>query len=485
MKTRTRYAPSPTGFFHVGGARTALFCYLYAKQQKGSFIVRIEDTDIKRNVEGGIESQLANLSWLGIEPDESIEKPGEYGPYLQSAKLERYRTLANDLLDKKYAYRCFCSKDQLDKDRQIAEASHQTPKYNRRCLHLSQTEIDEKLNNKESFIIRIMIDEQRDYTWNDLVRSNITIPGSALTDCAILKSNGIAMYNFAVVVDDYDMKITDVLRGEEHISNTPYQIAIKHALGFDNQNINYGHLSIIVNASGKKLSKRDTTLKQFINDYKKMGYPPAAIINFLALLGWSPNSKKEILTLQQLIEQFDLKRVSKAPAFFDVKKMDWIANQYFKKMDQDKYLQLVTPFLKPLPKHLIDKQEDILLLFKNQLNKASDINGLIEDIFHSFDITRRDAEVNEVLADDSAIKVIKAFKSSLMLSKDWDEENIKTIIKTIQTELDVKGMALFMPIRIAVSGQMHGPELAKLTFLLSLDVVLKNIDLLLKDLGAL
>ncbi len=484
MKTRTRYAPSPTGFFHVGGARTALFCYLYAKHNKGTFIVRIEDTDTSRNVAGGIESQLANLTWLGISPDESINNPGKHGPYLQSAKLAHYRTLANELLASKKAYRCFCSKEQLDKDRQIAEANHQTPKYNRRCLHLGDNEVDEKLANHEPFIIRLMVDDQKEYSWEDLVRGKITIPGSALTDCAIVKSNGIAMYNFAVVIDDYDMEISHVLRGEEHISNTPYQLAIKQALGFEKQQISYGHLPIIVNASGKKLSKRDTTLKQFISDYKSSGYPPMAIINFLALLGWSPTGKKEILNLQQLIEQFDLKRVSKAPAFFDVVKMDWIANQYFKKMEETTYLQLVTPFLNKLPKHLLDKQVEILLLFKNQISKAADINGLVEDIFHAFDITKRSAEVNVVLAEPTAIPVIQTFKSEIIGNVVWDEVSIKAIIQTVQTKLEVKGMQLFMPIRIAVSGQMHGPELTKLTYLLSKDTVVKNIDLLLKDLGA-
>ena len=270
MKVRARYAPSPTGFFHVGGARTALFNYLYAKHMGGDFILRIEDTDTERNVEGGIESQINNLEWMGIKIDESVKNPGKFGPYQQTHKLKRYQELAYKLLEEGKAYRCFCTKDELDKNREAAMAGGQTPKYNRHCLYLTKEEIQKKLDAKIPFTIRLKIDDNTEYSWDDMIRGKISVPTSALTDPVILKSNGIPMYNFGVVVDDHDMQITHVLRGEEHISNTPYQLAIKRALGWEKDPIQYGHLSVIVNETGKKLSKRDKSLKQFIQEQTQL-----------------------------------------------------------------------------------------------------------------------------------------------------------------------------------------------------------------------
>ena len=211
LKVRTRYAPSPTGYFHIGGARTALFNYLYAKHMGGEFIVRIEDTDIERNVEGGIESQLNNLKWLHLNPDESILNPGQYGPYIQSQKLEHYKKLAYKLLEEGKAYRCFCDEKDLEEQREIALKNHQTPKYSRKCLHLSEEEIQQKLAAKIPYVIRLKMKDNVNIEWDDLVRGHMCVPTSALTDPVILKSNNYPMYNFAVVIDDYDMKITHVL----------------------------------------------------------------------------------------------------------------------------------------------------------------------------------------------------------------------------------------------------------------------------------
>ena len=221
---------------------------------------------------------------MGLTPDESIKNPKEHGPYIQSQKLDRYKFLANQLLNEKKAYYCFCTESELKNERENALKNHLTPKYSRKCLHLSQEQIHQNLQKNIPFTIRLKIDDNITYTWNDIVRGKIEVPSSAMTDPVILKSNGIAMYNFAVVIDDYDMEITHVLRGEEHISNTPYQLAIKKALNFNND-IQYGHLSIVIDKTGKKLSKRNSTLKQFIEDYKNMGFIPSAIDNFLALLG--------------------------------------------------------------------------------------------------------------------------------------------------------------------------------------------------------
>lgn len=474
-KIRTRYAPSPTGFFHVGGARTALYNYLYAKHNNGDFIVRIEDTDIERNVEGGVDSQLDNLDWLTIKYDESVRNPGMYGPYMQSQKLQRYQELAERLVREGKAYYCFCSKQELEENRQLSVSSGSTPKYNRHCLYLSSQEIEQKLKDNVPHVIRLKMTDGIDIEWDDLIRGRISIPTSALTDPTILKSNGIAMYNFGVVVDDYDMDITHVIRGEEHISNTPYQIAIKKALGFDNKEISYGHLSVIVNEDGKKLSKRDKSLKQFIQDYQDMGFYPHAVTNFLALLGWAP-PKKEIMTMDEMIGDFNLTNVSKAPTFFDFKKMMWVSNEYFKKIGEQEYLMFVNKYLNIELGKLISKKNDLLLLFKSQIGYATQLNDLINETFIDFDLTKLLQATKELLESEKWSQTINCFKN---LIETCDDEigfdQAKEIIANVKKITGNNGKDLFMPIRICITSIEHGPELNKIISILGKQEILKRL----------
>lgn len=471
---RTRYAPSPTGLFHIGGARTALFNFLFSKKNKGDFIVRIEDTDIERNVESGIDSQLENLRWLKIFFDESILNPGNYGPYIQSEKLERYKDLALKLLDEKKAYRCFCSSEQLNEERQKAKEKGITPKYNRKCFELSSNEIDEKIKDNIEFSIRLYIKNDEIISWPDMIKGEISIPTNALTDPILLKSNGYPTYNFAVVIDDFDMMISHVIRGEEHISNTPYQIKIKNSLQFTNDII-FGHLSIIVDETGKKLSKRNIELKQFIEDYKNMGFTSEAVVNFLYLLGIAAKDNVEIFDINQAIENFDISKIGKSPSTFDFKKMEWISSEYFKKMSNVLYLSFVEPFVSIDLSIFEENKNDVLLLFKNQISYAKQLNELINDLFFN----------KEKLND---IKVyLKAFKDSLNLAKiilnkfndilDWSEETISNCINLIKNETGRNGKELYMPIRILITHSMHGPELAKTIFLFGKKKVISNIQL--------
>lgn len=465
MKVRARYAPSPTGFFHVGGARTALFNYLYAKHMGGDFILRIEDTDTERNVEGGIESQINNLEWMGIKIDESVKNPGKFGPYQQTQKLKRYQELAYKLLEEGKAYRCFCTKEELDKNRESAMSSGQTPKYNRHCLYLTKEEIQKKIDAKIPFTIRLKIDDNTTYEWDDMIRGKISVPTSALTDPVLLKSNGIPMYNFGVVVDDHDMQITHVLRGEEHISNTPYQIAIKKALGWEKDEIQYGHLSVIVNETGKKLSKRDKTLKQFIQDYQEMGFIPEAIDNFLALLGWSPSNNKEIMSMDEMIQNFEIKKVSKAPTFFDFNKMLWVGNKYFVAVGDQKYLSFVDKFVTVDFGQFVNRKDDILLLFKKQIQYAAQLNELITNTFLKPMDTSKEFRMK--LSNDVYQKTLHTFFELVCKGKDeisFDEA--KELINKTKELSGNKGQDLFMPIRLAITGIEHGPELNKIISIL-------------------
>lgn len=482
MKIRTRYAPSPTGYFHIGGARTALYNFLYAKHFGGDFIVRIEDTDIERNVEGGVESQLNNISWMNITPDESPINPGKYGPYKQTEKIDKYKKLAEKLVQDKKAYYCFCSKEELDDDRKAAEENHVTPKYSRRCYKLSEEEINKKINSNIDKVIRLKMDDSFDYKWDDIVRGEISIPSSALTDPVILKSNGIAMYNFAVVIDDYDMEITQVLRGEEHISNTPYQIAIKNALNFNDREIKYGHLSIIINEDGKKLSKRDLNLKQFISDYKEMGFPSIAVVNFLALLGWSSKDNKEVMDLNQLIEKFDVKLLKKAPAQFDILKLKWLSNQHVKLMDETTYINFFKPFVKSQNNIFLKNEKEVMLLLKPQISCGEEIDGLIENNFNLSNIIN-DEVLEEIKANIEIYNLMINHINNITDIKKWTEEEIKNSINFIKEETKLTGKNLFMSIRIITTKQMHGPELAKVIYLFGKDNIIKNIEIIKDIIG--
>ncbi|MDR1234812.1 MAG: glutamate--tRNA ligase [Mycoplasmataceae bacterium] len=478
MKVRTRYAPSPTGFFHIGGARTALFNYLYAKHHQGTFICRIEDTDVERNVEGGVDSQLNNLDWLKITPDESPRTPGNYPPYIQTQKLKRYQGLAHKLLEEGKAYYCFCSKKELQQQREEALKQGLTPKYNRRCLNLTKTEIADNLKKGLPAVIRLKMKDNAEIKWHDLIRGPMTVPTSALTDPVILKSNGIPMYNFAVVIDDYDMAITHVLRGEEHISNTPYQIAIKEALNFDKQPIEYGHLSIIIDETGKKLSKRNQDLKQFIEDYKQMGFLPEAVTNFLSLLGWSDKNNRELLSMSEIIDAFDIDRVSKAPAFFDFKKMLWISNQYVKKLNDKEYLNFIKPFLTIKSNDFRNDDAFVmaLLLFKPQLSYASEINTLVTKMFLEVHLNQLPKELNNLTKTINFNACIKTLKEVINSYQEITLENGNEIVNKVKDLSGLKGKDLYLPIRLVAIAKEHGPEMNKILYIVGKEQLLKNID---------
>ncbi|UVO15109.1 glutamate--tRNA ligase [Mesomycoplasma ovipneumoniae] len=463
MKIRTRYAPSPTGFLHIGGARTALINYLFAKHHGGDFILRIEDTDTQRNIKDGERSQIENLEWLGIFPDEKPGTVSEYGPYRQSEKIERYQKLAQELVQKGFAYYAFDNAHELELQKKEQEKQGiYSFRYDRNWLKISGQEKQKRLENNE-FVIRFAVDKDKNYCWNDLVRGKICFEGSAISDWVIIKSDGFPTYNFAVVVDDYDMKITHIFRGEEHISNTPKQIALYEAFSFEKPE--FGHLTIITDKNGKKLSKRDSSLFQFIEDYKNQGYHSHAVFNFLALLGWTSTDSREFFEHNELIKAFDFKRLSKAPSYFDTEKLNWFSKSYISKMEIDQIL--------PHLNLQIDSEWNRFFVqtFQKSAVKYSDFFENLD--FFAKPQNSMSQKIIDLL-EQSNQEPIELFSQKIDYD-DWQFSKIENLIKEIGQTLKIKGKNLLLPLRLATTWAESGPELARAIWLLGPQVIQKRL----------
>lgn len=482
-KIRVRYAPSPTGELHIGNARTALFNYLFARHMGGDFIIRIEDTDTKRNLAHGEQSQMENLTWLGIDWDESPVNPVEkYAPYRQSERLDIYNRYIDQLIEEGYAYKCYMSEEELEAEREAQRARGEMPHYTGQ--HANLTEEQQAAYEAEGRIpsIRIRVPEDKVYSWNDIVKGPVTFESKNISgDWVIRKKDGMPTYNFAVVIDDHLMEITHVLRGDDHIANTPKQLMVYEALGWKAPE--FGHMTLIFNAeTNKKLSKRDGGILQFIEQYRNLGYLPEAIFNFIALLGWSPVGEEEIYSPSELIEIFDVERLSTSPASFDRKKLEWINNTYMKAADLDKVVELSLPHLQEAGRvsenpssEEMDWAKKLVSLYHNEMSYGAEIVELSE-LFFRDQLHLDQASLDELAAETAPI-VIQAIedKLSALTEDEFVAENIKPLTKEIQKETGIKGRAFFMAIRIAVSGQMHGPELPNLIEVLGKEKALDHI----------
>ncbi|MDB5085139.1 MAG: glutamate--tRNA ligase [Bacilli bacterium] len=473
MSVRTRYAPSPTGHLHIGGARTALWSYLYAKQLGGQFILRIEDTDLERNVPGAAEEFFNGLRWLGIEWDEGEDVGGPYGPYRCTERLPIYHNYIQQLLNEGKAYRCYCTVEELATDREELDKGAVLG-YSGRCRHLTEEERLAFEVQGRSHTIRFRVPAGETIAFHDLVRGIVSFETDG-NDFVIVKSNGMPTYNFQVVIDDYLMAITHATRGEEHLSNTPRQIMIYQAFGWEPPQ--FGHLNLILNEDGKKLSKRDESIIQFISQYRDMGYLPEAILNFLALLGWSPGGEEEILSKEELIQKFSFDRVNKSGSIFDQNKLTWMNSYYIKQADLQRLVQLCIPHLQKAG--LIGdnfNREWITRLVGIYQEKITHAGELPEMCRHFFtDEAQWDAEAAEILNEPQVTEVVSAFISATQNSPEWSVEEIKTLLKLVQKETGHKGRALFMTVRAAATGQVHGPDLNESLYLLGRHKVLARL----------
>lgn len=484
---RVRYAPSPTGDLHIGNARTALFNYLYARHFNGKFIIRTEDTDINRNVEGGEESQLTFLKWLGLDWDEGPDMGGEYGPYRQMERLDSYQKYIDELLERDLAYECFMSAEELEAEREAQIAAGKAPKYSGAHSYLTEEERDAFRKEGREPSIRIRVPKNKTYTFNDIVRKEISFESSDIGDWVIVKKDGIPTYNFAVAIDDHLMEITDILRGEEHISNTPRQMMVYEALGWEIPR--FGHMTLILNEERKKLSKRDQHVMQFIEQYKNQGYLPEALFNFITLLGWSPTGEDELFDQATLVEIFDPERLSTSAAVFDQNKLKWMNGEYITKASKETLIAITMPHLiasgvvsADMDEKKSDWLKEVIQLYQAQLDYGAEIVELTE-LFFKTEIEYGEA-ARAVLNEEQVVEVLQVFTDNLIHLDEFTADTIKAQIKATQKETKHRGKKLFMPIRVATTGQTSGPELPKAIELIGKEVILKRLDTLLAELEA-
>lgn len=476
---RLRYAPSPTGHLHIGGARTALFNYLYAKRNGGQFIVRVEDTDQTRNVENAAEKQMENLQWLGIEWDEGMDIGGPYAPYRQMERLDIYRGYIDQLLAEGKAYYCYATKEELDAEREEQIARGETPKIaeKHRCVTAEEREQFEQEGRVPA--IHFLVPDDHVYVVHDLIRGEVTFDSKEMGDFVICRPDGIPTYNFAVVIDDYLMKISHVVRGEEHLSNTPRQLMIYEAFGWEPPL--FAHLALILNQEGKKMSKRDESIIQFIEQYRDLGFLPEAIVNFLVLLGWSPGGEEEIFSMDEITKIFSLDRVNKSPAVFDSTKMNWMNNYYLKSKPTHLITEMCIPHLQKagfVEEELSAERKEwvkqIVALYQEQMAYCAQIVPLAALFF--LDEVVYDEEAKVVLRETQVPAVLGSLKKHVENAAEYTVDTIKAILKDVQKETGYKGKALFMPIRVATTGQVHGRDLDQTLYLLGREKVLDRIN---------
>ena len=483
MSITTRFAPSPTGYLHIGGLRTALYCYLWAKKNNGKFILRIEDTDRTRFVPGAIESLLKSLESCGINNDEgpqlkngTLIQQGEKGPYIQSERLPIYQKYIQQLIDEDKAYYCFCTKEELETVREEQLQKGEKPKYNGKCANLTKAEVQKRLENNEPYVIRMHLPKNQNVVFEDAVRGTVSINTDDMDEQVLIKADGFPTYHFAVVIDDHLMGVTDIIRGEEWLVSTPKHILLYDAFGWEHPR--FVHLPTVLNTNKKKLSKRDgaTNVEEFLDK----GYLPEALINYIALLGWSPTEEtKEIFSLNELESVFDLKRINKSGAVFDIEKLNWFNAQYIKKMDNSELKPMLLPYLEKAG--YVSSETNLAILdyicetVKEKLHLISECCDLLKPIFDC-QIDLQSAEIQEVLAYDTNKTLFTALKSQISKTEEVNPENAWTMLKSIQKEYKIKGKSLFMPVRVALTGILHGPDLTHIMAIIGKEKLIERLN---------
>ncbi len=478
---RLRFPPSPTGKIHIGNMRTALFNWLWARKNNGKLILRIEDTDQKRSTKEFEDIIIKELDWLGIDIDEGAGVGGEYGPYRQSERLVLYQKYAEKLLKKAKAYRCYCSEEELGQMRKDALARGDMPKYNGHCRNLSREEELKYIEEGRKPVIRYRLtEEDKDIVVNDVIRGDVTFNTSVLDDFIIFKSDGMPTYNFAVVIDDALMKITEVIRGEDHLSNTPKQILIYEALDFPVPK--FAHLPLILDRDRAKLKKRSEDDDVYIGEYREKGYLPEALFNFLVFLGWSPPDDKEILTRDEIIKNFELNNINKSAAVFDIDKLNWVNGKYIREADLDYIVELSIPYLKEagyIDEVFVEKNYEWLKKVIEVARTGVDYLGQIpkeaELFFKKLEFEDKEKAVKE-FQEEGVELVFTNLKEKLIDLDEFKPEKISTVFSELIKELPVGGRTVYHPTRLALTGMDSGPEMKNVIYILGIEETINRLD---------
>ncbi len=481
-QVRTRVAPSPTGYAHLGIVYQSLFDYVFAHKYQGKFVLRIEDTDRSRFVEGAEEIIVDSLKWVNLEPDEGIgTSGGEYGPYRQSEKLELYQKHAIELLKKGYAYYCFCTKERLDQMRKSQEASHEAPMYDRTCLKLSDVETQKKLSDNEEFVIRMKIPDNQKITVEDAIVGKIDIDSSQIDDQVIIKSDGFPTYHLAVVVDDYYMKITHIFRGTEWIPSTPKHVLLWEYLGWKDNMPKFAHLPLLLNNEGAgKLSKRQGHSSVLF--YRQEGFLPEAVLNYLANVVWNHPEGKEIFPVTEFAKAFELEpfKVSVKPqgAKFDLQKLEWMNGEYIRKLSDEELAKRIHLYLKDLDKWAKDiPTEESLLkitpLIKERIKKLSDFIPLTLFLYEN---PEYDLVIFKKVKSENQKEILERIIETLnKLSTPWKKEEFEMVLQNLAKEAEIGNRDFFQLLRIAITGQLVSPPLFESMILLSEEESIKRI----------
>lgn len=496
---RTRFAPSPTGFLHIGGVRTALYAYAWAKKHNGQFLLRIEDTDQARYVPEAIAQIVRSLHWVGIVPDEGvvgfennavIEK-GDCGPYVQSQRITLYTEFAQKLLSQKKAYRCFCSPERLEEMRQVQMASKQMPKYDRHCLQLSEAEIDAKVKAGEAHVLRFYVPEGPAVSWDDVVFGTLTFEREQIDDFVMIKADGFPTYNFANVVDDHTMRITHVIRAQEFLSSTPKHLLLYEAFGVDKPV--FAHTSHILGKDKKKLSKRHAAVSA--DEYRKMGYLPNALLNFISLLGWTHPEQKDVFSLDEFINVFDIKDMHKTGAVFDTEKSLWMNGQYIRQLTAIDFAKLSVPFLREaglieeagegeylnlLSKKTLSTEtlQAILATEQPRVKRLDEVAAAVRFFFEDTLLYEPKLLMWKKMKAGDLLPVLKDVKAALdqLPASEWKAEAIKAACEVLVQKSGRTIGDVFWPFRVAVSGRERSPSPQDIAFVLGKEQTLARLE---------
>ncbi len=497
-KIRTRFAPSPTGYLHVGSLRTALYAYLFAKHNEGDFILRIEDTDKARYVEGSIENLVKILDSMGLaydegvtlDKDEKIAQKGDFGPYMQSERLEIYQKYVDELIENGFAYYCFCTKERLEEMRKNQQIQKQAPMYDGKCQNLSQAEVQKLLAEKTPYVVRFKVPKEGFVEFKDLVYKKIRIENKTIDDQVIMKSDGFPTYHLANVVDDHLMKISHVIRGEEWLPSTPKHILLYRAFGWEAPE--FAHLPLLLNSDKSKLSKRQGDVA--VEDFLKLGYLPEALLNFVLLLGWNPKTEEEIFSFAEMIKRFDLSGVNKAGAIFNTEKLDWINGMYIRKMDLGELTKLCVPFL--IEAKLIEKNDTrykiqdtnefvdfeylkkVIALEQERMKKVSEIGESVKFIFSDKLSYEKELLIWKKMATSDAKNNLQLVFEELnnIDQNNFQGERLLEILNNLVEKNELKRGEVFWPLRVALTGLKGSPGPFEIAEVLGKEKALQRIS---------